>query len=44
MGLRFEGPVARFVAWISRSLTQHDLGLEAKGLKRQAEFASKRQG
>ena len=43
MGLRFEGPVARFVAWVSRSLTKHNLGLEATGLKRRSEERRRQQ-
>jgi hypothetical protein len=44
MGLRFEGPIARFVAWISRSLTERNLGLEAAGLKRQSETHARQSG
>jgi len=37
MGLAFDGPVARLVAWMSRELTERNLGLEAEGLKRRSE-------
>ena len=32
LGVIFRGPVARFVGWISRSLTERYLGYEAAGL------------
>ena len=35
--ISFEGPVARLVGWLSRSLTERYLGLEAAGLKARSE-------
>ena len=44
MGLTFEGPVARFVAWVSRRLTEHNLGLEAAGLRTRSEARAAARG
>ena len=37
MGLRFDGPVARVVAWLTRARTERNLDLEAAGLARRSE-------
>ena len=44
MGLRFEGPVARLVAWLTRARTDHNLDLEAAGLKRRSEARAAARG
>jgi uncharacterized protein YndB with AHSA1/START domain len=37
MSIAFEGPVAKVVGWLSRSLTERYLGFEAAGLKARSE-------
>jgi hypothetical protein len=37
LAISFEGPVARLVGWLSRSLTERYLRLEAAGLKARSE-------
>jgi uncharacterized membrane protein len=37
LGIVFSGPIARLVGWLTRSLSEHYLGLEAAGLKARSE-------
>lgn len=40
--ISFEGPVARLVGWLSRSLTERYLGLESEGLRARSEELARR--
>jgi polyketide cyclase/dehydrase/lipid transport protein len=42
LGVVFSGPIARLVGWLTRSLTERYLALEAAGLKARSEERTKR--